>query len=153
MVMNEQAGTLYVKLVKPCEKPGVHAAGFTPVVSVSFVTTNLPEIELVPIADNTTFALTGAKLYAKCVEGTRTYDQGLGNGWNTLLYSGDIIQMFVPKSEADITIDGVVDIEDLAALAGEYGKVHAWSGLAAPVAPAPVDIFDLVYVAKRYGDP
>ena len=52
-----------------------------------------------------------------------------------------------------ITINGVVDIEDLAALAAEYGNVHAWSDLAAPAAPTVVDIFDLVYVAKRYGDP
>jgi len=147
MQMDPEAGTLYVKLLRPCEKPTIHCKGYTPVVEVTFVTTNEPMVGIVPSAANTTFVITEATLYVK--ECQVPYYMYPGD----LLYSGDVIQMFVPKSRADITIDGVVDIEDLAALAAKYGNAHAWSDLASPVAPAPVDIFDLVYVAKRYGDP
>jgi len=154
MDMDNVTGTLTVELKRPCEKLGLHAAGFTPVVSVSFVTSNMPMIGEVPVATNTTFWLTGSRLYAKCPD-LVTYTQGTGTGSTTLWYSGPIIQMFVPKSEADITIDGVVDVEDIAALAAEYGNLHPWTALASPDDPLvdPVDIFDLVYVAKRYGDP
>jgi hypothetical protein len=141
------SNSLTVELLRPCEKPTIHAAGYTPVVEVSFVTTNDPMVGIVPYAVNTTFSITTATLFVKCpTVTTYTFQTGL-------LYSGDVIQMFVPKSRADITIDGVVDIEDLAALAAVYGQASPWSDLASPVSPAVVDIFDLVYVAKRYGDP
>jgi len=68
-------------------------------------------------------------------------------------YSGDLPNIFKPKSNADLNLDGVVDIEDLAALAAVYGTSHPWSDLAAPGYTANVDIFDLVYAAKRYLDP
>jgi hypothetical protein len=147
--MNEQAGYLNFRLTKPCEKPTLHAAGYTPVVSVSFVTTNKPMVGIVPYAYNTTFSI-GCELYAKCPE-PRTYTWGTDNGPTTLLYSGDVTQMFVPKSRADLDINGVVDVEDLAAVAGVYGTLHPWGSLATPF--PIVDIFDLVYVAKRYLDP
>jgi hypothetical protein len=140
---------LTVELQRPSEKAPLHAAGFTPVVSVTFVTTNTPMLEIVPYAFNTTFVISDAALWAK----NDTYSTIFYQSQGDLLYSGDVIQMFVPKSRADLNIDGVVDIEDLAALAAEYGNSHAWSDLVAPVFPADVDIFDLVYVAKRYGDP
>jgi hypothetical protein len=150
--MNEQAGYLKFSLTKPCEKPGIHAAGYVPVVSVSFVTTNTPMIGIVPYPVNTTFSVTAGALYAKCPD-LRTYCLGTDNGPTTLLYSGDIIQMFVPKSSADLNIDGVVDIEDLSALARVYGTSHPWSNLASPLYPEKVDLYDLVYIAKRYLDP
>jgi hypothetical protein len=146
MVMNPVLGTLTVTLIRPCEKPTIHAAGFTPVVEVTFVTTNTPMVGQIPVATNTTFVITAATLLVKCdnvVEYTLAGD---------LLYSGDVIQMFVPKSRADLNIDGVVDIEDLALLAEQYGLPHPWAALAG-VDLVTVDIFDLVYVAKRYGDP
>lgn len=148
MVMGQ--GTLDVTLIKPCEKPGIHAAGYTPVVTVSFVTTNTPEVGVIPFAANTTFAITSATLFAKCPD-LKEYYLGTDHGPTTLWYSGDIIQMFVPKSLADLNIDGVVDIADLAAIAKVYGTVHPWSGLVAP--SGTVDIYDIVYVAKRQGDP
>jgi len=145
MQMDPDAGTLYVKLLRPCEKPTIHAKGHTPVVKVTFVTTNEPMVGIVPVATDTYFEITEATLYVKCdTVGTYEYP-------GDLLYSGDVVQMFVPKSRADITIDGAVDIEDLALLAEDYGLASPYANLAAP--GGLVDIFDLVYVAKRYGDP
>jgi len=146
LTMQMGTGTLYVKLLRPCEKPTIHAAGYTPVVEVTFITTNTPMVGQIPVATNTTFVIQSAVLYVKC-DGVTTYTPQTG-----LLVSGPVIQAFIPKSRADITIDGVVDIEDLAALAEEYGNVHPWASLAG-VDLVTVDIFDLVYVAKRYGDP
>jgi len=151
MDMNEVSGYLAINLQRPCEKPTIHAAGYTPVVEVTFVTTNTPMLGQIPVATNTTFWLTDSMLFTKCGQG-KTYYQGIDDGSTTLFYSGDVIQAFIPKSRADITIDGVVDIEDLAALAEEYGNVHPWAALAGTDL-VTVDIFDLVYVAKRYGDP
>jgi hypothetical protein len=85
-------------------------------------------------------------------------------------YSGDLGNIYVPKSKADLNLDGVVDILDLAAIAKVYGKdstynytkttppqfMH-WSDLVTPFdkggVHAPVDIYDVVYVAKHFGDP
>jgi hypothetical protein len=145
MVMDPVLGTLTVTLIRPCEKPTIHAAGYTPVVEVTFVTTNTPMVGQIPVATNTTFTITNAVLFVKCGQVTEYVPPALK-------VSGPVIQAFIPKSRADITIDGVVDIEDLAALAEEYGNVHPWAGLAG-VDLVTVDIFDLVYVAKRYGDP
>ena len=149
MNMDPKAGTLEIQLMRPCEKPIIHAAGYTPVVEVTFVTTNTPMVGEIPVAVNTYFKITAAALYVKeCQFPYYEYPTGTQGA---LKYSGDVIQMFVPKSRADITIDGAVDIEDLALLAEDYGLASPYANLAAP--GGLVDIFDLVYVAKRYGDP
>jgi len=146
--MNNVTGILFVELIKPCEKPTVCAKGYLNVVSVTFVGTPLDaEGPVVPYAYNTTFAITDAALFAKCPQTTIYKYPG------DLLYSGDITQMFVPKSKADLNLDGIVNVQDLSALAKVYGTSHHWSDLAEPFYTANVDIFDLVYVAKRYGDP
>jgi len=69
-----------------------------------------------------------------------------------LYYSCDMINIWKPKP-ADITLDGHVNIDDLKALANKYHVTHPWGDLANPVGTAGVvDIFDLVFVAKNFGD-
>lgn len=143
--MTVTPGELFIRLVKPSEKPTICAKGYLPVVTITLVTTNEPMVGEIPVAFNTTFQITYAELDVKCPD-LRVYTPTTG-----LLISGPIIQMFVPKSSADLNIDGVVDVADLAAIAKLYGQASPWAALVAP--PGNVDIFDIVFVAKRYLDP
>jgi hypothetical protein len=71
-----------------------------------------------------------------------------------------LVNFWNPKL-ADLNEDGVVNIQDLAALAQVYGVACPWGGLITPAegrgpGTAPnyqVNIFDFVYVAKNFGDP
>jgi hypothetical protein len=67
-------------------------------------------------------------------------------------YSGDLGNLFRPKSLADLNFDGVVDIADLAKVAKQYGNAVDYAKLA-DLKSGKVDIFDIVFVAKRFGDP
>jgi len=70
-----------------------------------------------------------------------------------MYYSCDMINIWNPKP-ADITLDGKVNIDDLKALANKYHVTCDWGNLADPVGThGLVDIFDLVFVAKNFGDP
>ncbi len=84
------------------------------------------------------------------------FDRGVSKpvqSWpDYIYYSCDIINMWNPKP-ADITLDGHVNIDDLKALANKYHVAMDWGHLADPITPTGiVDIFDLVFVAKNFGD-
>jgi hypothetical protein len=81
------------------------------------------------------------------------YPAGPMYNWpDSLLYSCDMINIWKPKP-ADITLDGHVNIDDLKALANKYHVAMDWGHLADPITPTGiVDIFDLVFVAKNFGD-
>jgi hypothetical protein len=69
-----------------------------------------------------------------------------------IYYSCDLINRWNPKP-ADITLDGHVNIDDLKVLANKYHVACNWGDLAKPVGTDHfVDIFDLVFVAKHFGD-
>jgi hypothetical protein len=70
-----------------------------------------------------------------------------------LWYSGDLPNIFIKKSLADLTLDGKVDIADLAKVASKYGVQMDYANLVTPPPDGKVDIFDIVFVAKRQGDP
>jgi hypothetical protein len=67
--------------------------------------------------------------------------------WQCAVTKGSLYE-WKPKRE-DLNLDCHVDIEDLSAIAKQYGKNHVWTGLAQPT-DQPVDIYDVVVVAKKY---
>ena len=67
--------------------------------------------------------------------------------WRTVPSAGAVYH-WTPKVE-DLDLSCHVDITDLSAIAAEYGKYHVWSELA-PSTTAPVDIYDIVVVAKKF---
>jgi hypothetical protein len=70
---------------------------------------------------------------------------------DTIYYSCDMINWWNPK-RPDITLDGHVNIDDLKVGANKYHVVCDWAALSPINGQAYVDIFDLVYIAKNFGD-
>jgi hypothetical protein len=75
----------------------------------------------------------------------------LHNWPDFIYYSCDLINRWNPKP-ADITLDGHVNIDDLKTLANKYHVPCNWGNLASIGTAGVVDIFDLVFVAKNFGD-
>jgi len=55
------------------------------------------------------------------------------------------------SANADVNEDGMVDIDDLVAVAGDFGKTSGFNPLADTDTNGVIDIFDVVYVASRFG--
>ena len=144
LVEEVDVGSLYVELWRPCEKPTVCSQD-TCVLSITFIS-NSTQLGQVPSDWDTSIDIEYAWVASKCPD-IRFYDYPFGD----LLYAGDLPYLWRPN-RADLNLDGVVNVQDLSALAKVYSTSHKWSDLASPVFPANVDIFDLVYVAKRYGE-
>jgi len=138
-------GVITFELMKPSEKPTICSKDIA-VVKIDFVSTLTQEIGVIPFDHDGAFVITEAFVMSKDEQTTVTYSYP-----GDLIYSGDLGNLFRPKSIADLTLDGIVDIADLAAVAMEYGNAHPYAALVAP--PGNVDIFDIVFVAKRFGDP
>jgi hypothetical protein len=147
-VVDDAQGTITFALIKPSEKPTICSKDI-PVVKIDFVSTLTPEIGGIPYTHLGTFTITYAYIYVKSGTTSMTYFPP------DLFISGPLGNDFVPKSLADLTLDGIVDIADLAKVASKYGKPSDYAKLVDPVLPADVnvDIFDIVFVAKRFGDP
>lgn len=158
ILLDVDAGTLHVELVKPSEKPGSLCSKDIAVMEIDFVTTLDAEVGLVPTPSLDYFTITTAFVVVKNVTGSYAY-----TSWGQTVYGLQLLdglyispavkEYFIPKSAADINLDGVVDIGDLSDLAKKYGKLSPWSDLASPPAPALVDIYDFVFIAKHYLDP
>jgi hypothetical protein len=127
-----------------------------------------PDYGHLPTPTNTTISIKKAAILALPVEYPLGYEYNYG--WvglvpefeseypltilwpDSIYYSCDIINMWNPKP-ADITLDGHVNIDDLKVLANKYHANCDWGDLAKPVGTDHfVDIFDLVFVAKKFGD-
>lgn len=140
--VDQQTGTITFNLVKPSEKPTICSKDIA-VVKIDFTSTLTPAIGTIPVEHDGFFTITNASLMVKTP--SQTYvppglfiSEALGN-------------VFKPKSRADLTLDGAVDIADLAKVASKYGTASPYALL---VSSGPnVDIFDIVYVAKHFGDP
>jgi len=156
-------GDAKITVIRPCEKPGKCG---TDILAFTIVLTTLPaDWEVIPTPFNTTIKIASAFIISKvgdplAVEydynyvGPFTGDPHIQINWYNipLEYSCDLINAWTPK-RPDITLDGVIDIEDLKALAVEYMETHAWGALSTVGDPTTVDIFDFVYIAKNFGDP
>jgi hypothetical protein len=124
-----------------------------------------PDYGHLPHPVNTTISIHQAAILALPVEyppGVEyNYPAGIGpipqapnvyNWPDFLYYSCDMMNIWKPKP-ADITLDGHVNIDDLKTLANKYHVNCDWGDLAKPVGTDHVvDIFDLVFVAKNFGD-
>jgi len=142
--MTVTPGLITFMLMKPSEKPTICSKDIA-VVKIDFVALVDEEGEI-PTAHTSLFTITSATVWVK-------NDQG--GGWfsnqDLLLVSGPLKNVFVPKSIADLNFDGIVDVADLATVASKYGDASAYANLVSP--GVNVDIFDIVFVAKRFGDP
>jgi len=136
-------GYLCIEVWKPCEKPTVHSVDAC-VFSIEFHAIS-PQLGEIPSDVDTAIHIEYAFVVSKCPD-IRYYDT-----FGDLLYWGDLPYLWRPL-RADLNMDGIVDIEDLAALAVEYGNAHAWGALSTTGNTAVVDVYDFVYVAKRYGE-
>jgi len=150
-------------VIRPLEKPFVHGD-----CSIAFefdLTTQSPDV--IPTPKNTTVSITAAALLEMCdykpwVGTTYQFNYGvvaaiitpcwIGEGDYGLYYSCDMVNMWNPK-RADLTMDGHVDVDDLNAVIKKFWKLHGYAGLVTAFGdPSLVDIFDVVYVAKLFGD-
>jgi hypothetical protein len=178
--------TLIVQLRRPSEKPTVtHQPG--PAVTIDFYSTfeegawyYPPNYYDIPQKSNTTIYLEWAYVESKC--GCTVYDQNyvfptvtyfnntnLGQGgrrfplnWTA---ANSTIHNYFRPCIGDLNLDGVVDIQDLQALAKIYGLntatktlmgaggLFTWGNLDGQGLPPIVDIFDFVVLAKYFGKP
>jgi len=137
-------GSLYVEVWRPCEKPTVCSKD-TCILTITFHSISPQEGEVPSDWDSSIF-IDYAWVLSKCPD-WRFYDYPFGD----LLYGGDLPYLWRPN-RADLNLDCEVNIQDLAALAGEYGNSHPWSDLNDDPYPAAVDLYDFVYIAKHYGE-
>jgi hypothetical protein len=142
---------------------------------------------VIPRKTNTTIYIDWAYALSKCGCGSGLlYDNTLYSGALTTAYvngsvpalsfansyplnwtaaNSTIFNYFRP-CKADLNLDGVVDIQDLQALAKIYGLdtstmfiypyesgLNTWGNLDGRGLPAVVDIFDFVVIAKYFGKP
>jgi len=146
MFVNNNTGVIEFSLRKPSEKPTICSKDIA-VVKIDFVSTLTPLVGKLPENHTGYFVITDAYVEVKNAtwNGAYWYPQG------GLFYSGDLGNIYIKKSLADLSLDGMVDIADLGKVAKKYGLAHVYADLVAP--GGNVDIFDIVYVAKRFGDP
>jgi hypothetical protein len=144
LVIDVEAGSLYVELWRPCEKPTVCSSD-TCILSIAFHAIS-PQLEQIPSNWDSSISIQYAWIVQKCPD-YRFYDYPFGD----LVYGGDLPYLWRPN-RADLNLDCKVDVSDLSALAKQYDKVHPWGALAASGNTAVVDIYDFVYVAKHYGE-
>jgi hypothetical protein len=160
-------GYINITVIRPSVKP-VICSKLSEAFEVD-LTVKVPGQEaIIPFAVNTTISITHAWLLEKTKafdETTLPYEYNLNYVGPTPLepicysfadsfyYSCDMVNMWVPK-RADISLDGHVDVIDLGLLLPEYGQMGDWGNLASPGAgtQGKVDIFDFVYIAKKFGD-
>lgn len=141
--LDVQDDHLCVEVWKPCEKPTLHTKDVC-VVQVEFHAIS-PQAGQIPSDFDTAIHIEYAFVVSKCPD-YRYYDT-----FGDLLYPGGDLEYFWRPLRADLNMDGIVDIEDLAALAVQYGNAHPWGLLSDTGNTAIVDVYDFVYVAKRYG--
>jgi hypothetical protein len=156
----DNTSTLVVEVVRPCEKPTVtHCEG--PIASFSLNSIyDFPE-HMIPLCQNDTITLTWAYVLAKCgCEGegaTVTYGYGVPPvtvNFALKLVDGTVEYWWRPRI-GDLNLDGVVDIQDLMALAAVYGEnfgAGGWGDLD-NLGNFVVDIYDFAMVAKYFGKP
>jgi len=137
-------GYVWVEVIRPCEKLAVCSKDVC-AVTIDFHSIADPQEGVVPFDWDFLLSIEWAYVLSKCPDPV-CYDYP-----GDLLYGGDVWYNFRPN-RADLNLDCIVDIQDLAALAGEYGNVHPWSDLNTEPYPAAVDLYDFVYVAKHYGE-
>jgi len=152
MFVNNDTGYIDFSLRKPSEKPTVCSKDIA-VVKIDFVSTLTPEVGAIPYNYTTGyFAILNAYIRVKS-ETQQSFDY---NYPGELAYSGNLGNFFIKKSLADLNLDGIVDILDLGKVAKKYGLASNYDELVdtPPTgADSSVDIFDIVFVAKRFGDP
>jgi len=147
--------TLVFQMSRPCEKPTVtHQAG--PAVTFKLVSIADYDHEI-PLCANGTITLDCAYMLSKCgcagKGATRTYYYNTV-GDQPLDVVDSSIEYYWRPSIGDLNLDGVVDIQDLQALAAVYEEdlgVGGWGSL--DNTNSVVDIFDFVVVAKYFGKP
>jgi hypothetical protein len=155
--------SLTVVLIRPSEKPTLCSPDAY-VINIPMHANATAQKDMIPYPYCFYFTLDMAFVWSKgCKPGAdiREYWYGeqtrdeypytapAGAGEYALAYTPWLWYQF-KTDRADLNFDGTVDIQDVAAVAGKYGKACDWANLVAP--GGTVDIFDVVYVAKRFGN-
>jgi hypothetical protein len=144
-----------VEVKRPCEKPVVCNKDMK--VAEFCLTSKYDywmDYYLIPYCSNSTIQLCWAYMLSKCcypyLTGDRSYGYNYGatypmNGYNTTIW------YFWRPNKYDLTLDGLVDMGDLQALAAVYGEdlgtPPTWGDYAGAHI---VDIYDFVLVAKKF---
>lgn len=121
-----------VEVVMPCDKPPISCVE-GPIVTICFHTEFEDLEQALPEPALVTIDAYGEVFYC--------------SDWHIVPVTG-AEYYWTPKRE-DLDLSCHVDITDLSAIAAQYGKCHVWSELA-PSTTAPVDIYDIVVVAKKF---